>query len=392
MHCVERELSERMEEKRACEENESKEMDFSTRYNNLQIEIKNLRSRIKEIISDNNSGKKYGDLLSSNSRRIDKQVNASFRVRRKLEGHFGKIYALHWSYIDCIDIVSASQDGKLLIWNTETTNKKLAINLKSSWVMTCCYSYNNKYIACGGLDSTCSIYDVSNINNGWHSEKPQCELMQHEGYLSCCKFIGKQESNKILTSSGDGTCILWDIEKEKSISIYLSLNKDRIGDIECLDINQEKSIFVCGSIDSIAKVYDYRINGDSSSKSIATFKGHDGDINCIKFFPDGNSFASGSDDNKIKLFDLKSFKLINTYYNKSTINKSSIISLDFTKSGYYLISGHDQYEPFCVAWNTITAQIEKEIHHNSKVSAIQTSPNGYAIATGCWDKLLRIWA
>lgn len=258
--------------------------------------------------------------------------------------------------------------------------------------MTCCYSHNNQFIASGGLDSTCSIYDVEKIpEGGWHSDKPYRELCQHEGYLSSCKFIGDNQNNKIITSSGDGTCILWDIIKNKSIQQYNNNDKENGGDIECLDINQNKSIFVCGSIDSVAKIFDYRMDGDDN-KCIATFRGqHNGeDINCIKFFPDGQSFVSGSDDNTLKLFDLKSYKLINTYYNNNI--KSSCISCDFSNSGRYIISGYDDQDPFCVVWNTMTAENDRELQHGSKVPAIQTSSNGFAVATGCWDRIIRIWA
>jgi len=35
------------------------------------------------------------------------------------------------------------------------------------------------------------------------------ELSAHTGYLSCCRFLSDRQ---ILTSSGDMTCLLWDIE------------------------------------------------------------------------------------------------------------------------------------------------------------------------------------
>lgn len=35
------------------------------------------------------------------------------------------------------------------------------------------------------------------------------ELAAHTGYLSCCRFLSDKE---IITSSGDMTCGLWDIE------------------------------------------------------------------------------------------------------------------------------------------------------------------------------------
>jgi len=57
----------------------------------------------------------------------------------------------------CRNLVSASQDGKLIVWDGYTTNKVHAIPLRSSWVMTCAYAPSGNYVACGGLDNICSV-------------------------------------------------------------------------------------------------------------------------------------------------------------------------------------------------------------------------------------------
>ena len=44
------------------------------------------------------------------------------KVRRTLKGHLAKIYAMHWAS-DKRHLVSASQDGKLIVWDAYTTNK-----------------------------------------------------------------------------------------------------------------------------------------------------------------------------------------------------------------------------------------------------------------------------
>ena len=54
--------------------------------------------------------------------------------------------------------MSASQDGKLIVWDSYSTNKVHAIPLRSSWVMTCAYAPSGNFVACGGLDNICSIY------------------------------------------------------------------------------------------------------------------------------------------------------------------------------------------------------------------------------------------
>jgi guanine nucleotide-binding protein G(I)/G(S)/G(T) subunit beta-1 len=137
------------------------------------------------------------------------KATLAMKQRRILKGHFGKIYALHWSAADSRHLVSASQDGKLIIWNGFTTNKVHAIPLRSSWVMTCAYSPTGQFVACGGLDNLCSVYKMPSGNKGAEStatgQKTYGELAQHEGYLSCCRFVSDEQ---ILTSSGDSTCIL----------------------------------------------------------------------------------------------------------------------------------------------------------------------------------------
>jgi guanine nucleotide-binding protein G(I)/G(S)/G(T) subunit beta-1 len=79
------------------------------------------------------------------------------RTRRTLRGHLSKVYAMHWG-ADSRNLVSASQDGKLIVWDSYSTNKVHAIPLRSSWVMTCAYAPSGAYVACGGLDNICSIY------------------------------------------------------------------------------------------------------------------------------------------------------------------------------------------------------------------------------------------
>jgi guanine nucleotide-binding protein G(I)/G(S)/G(T) subunit beta-1 len=128
------------------------------------------------------------------------------RPRRALRGHLAKIYAMHWA-ADRRHLVSASQDGKLIVWDAYTTNKVHAIPLRSSWVMTCAYSPSGNFVACGGLDNICTIYNLNNKEG--NNVKGARELSAHSGYLSCCRFINDRQ---IVTSSGDMTCMLWDIE------------------------------------------------------------------------------------------------------------------------------------------------------------------------------------
>ncbi|ETO05136.1 hypothetical protein RFI_32259, partial [Reticulomyxa filosa] len=86
------------------------------------------------------------------------------KQRKLCTGHFGKIYALHWGP-DSRHVVTASQDGKLIIWNALSGNKQLAITLNSAWVMTCAFAPSYDYVASGGLDNTVSIFRTTPRDN-----------------------------------------------------------------------------------------------------------------------------------------------------------------------------------------------------------------------------------
>lgn len=265
------------------------------------------------------------------------KASLQMKQRRILKGHFGKIYALHWSAADSRHLVSASQDGKLIIWNGFTTNKVHAIPLRSSWVMTCAYSPTGTFVACGGLDNLCSVYKMpSSGGKGVEAtatgQKTYGELAQHEGYLSCCRFVNDEQ---ILTSSGDSTCILWDVETKTPTSIF----SDHTGDVMSVSLHAGTNQFVSGSCDATAKLWDYRQN--SKQGSIKTFQGHESDINSVQFFPDGNAVGTGSDDSSCRLFDIRSYQQLNKYNNDKIL--CGITSVAFSKTGKYLFAGYDDY-------------------------------------------------
>ena len=220
------------------------------------------------------------------------------KTKRTLKGHLAKIYAMHWS-TDRRHLVSASQDGKLIIWDAYTTNKVHAIPLRSSWVMTCAYSPSGNYVACGGLDNICSIFNLSAREGPTRVAR---ELSGHSGYLSCCRFISDK---RILTSSGDMTCVLWDLETGSKVHEFA----DHLGDVMSLSINPlDHNQFVSGACDAFAKLWDIR-----QQKCVQTFAAHDSDINAIQFFPNGNAFGTGSDDASCRLFDIRADRELASY-------------------------------------------------------------------------------
>ncbi|KAJ5678010.1 uncharacterized protein N7477_003643 [Penicillium maclennaniae] len=269
------------------------------------------------------------------------------KPRRTLKGHLAKIYAMHWS-TDRRHLVSASQDGKLIIWDAYTTNKVHAIPLRSSWVMTCAYAPSGNY------------------------------LSGHSGYLSCCRFLNDR---RIITSSGDMTCMLWDIESGSKVTEFA----DHLGDVMSISINPtNQNIFVSGACDAFAKLWDVR-----TGKAVQTFAGHESDINAIQFFPDGNAFGTGSDDTSCRLFDIRADRELNIYQSDQVL--CGITSVAFSVSGRLLFAGYDDFE--CKVWDVLRGdKIGSLSGHENRVSCLGVSNDGISLCTGSWDSLLKVWA
>jgi len=257
--------------------------------------------------------------------------------------------------------------------------------------MTCAFSPTYDYIASGGLDNTVSIFKVYTQNTAnaqsavFRLKDLYRELEKHDGYLSCARFV---DSNEILSASGDGTCILWDMTSRSAKNIFM----DHTGDVMSIDLNKSNpKLFVSGSVDATAKVWDMR----ASDRCVANFPGHISDINTVKWFKDDKSIVTGSDDGTVRLFDMRSYRQLNEYAdadNRSLHSQDAagVTSVDVSLSGSYIFAAYDNGQVYM--WNSLKGGKVCDMPHDSRVSSLGVSPDGYALATGCWDFNLRVFA
>lgn len=307
----------------------------------------------------------------------DPAPQLNIRVRRVLRGHFGKVYACAWSQ-DSEHLVSASQDGKLLIWNTRTGLKKYAISLQSSWVMATDYSPSGRFVASGGLDNMVSIYEVK-MDEAVAKDATPIELMGHEGYVASCTFL---DDENILSTSGDSTINLWDVERRAA---HMKFSDHHADVMYASLLGDSGKVFVSGSTDTNVKLWDIR----SGNNSIKTFSGHDSDINCVKAFRNGTSFVSGSDDSTCMLWDVRTDERLQLYHSDRIL--CGVTSVDVSATGKYVFAAYD--EGVVRVWDTLRGTILENLpHEQSRCSTVRVAPNGQAVISATWDNLLRIWA
>ena len=324
------------------------------------------------------------------------------KQRRILKGHFGKITAIHWGS-DSRHLVSASQDGNILYWNAVSSNKLKSIALKSSYVMSVGLEQTQgNLVACGGLDNLCTVYPLDNPGAA-------VEMASHDGFLTCCRFLSPEE---ILTSSGDSTCIRWDITTSQPISTFTEHTADAMWiSLKPGDAN----VFASSSVDLTTKLWDIR----APDKAIQTFWGaHTSDINAVEFIPsNANCLATCGQDNTVKVYDVRaynevaSFALNNAAAAASNNNNNGngmvdgggmesspanngFSSLSFSHSGRLVFCGHADGSVYAfdlLSANTGPAFQLAQVHERN-VSSVAVSPAGDAVASASWDGLIKIWA
>lgn len=299
----------------------------------------------------------------------------SLKRRAVLRCPNAKVCAVDWAP-DSRHVLSASQDGHLIVWNASTGHKVQAISLRMCWVMSCAYSPSGQLIASGGLDNVCSIYDLRRRESIVKVPVAK-ELVGHSAYISACRFL---DDRQLVTGSGDMTCALWDVPGECMVRQF----QGHTGDVTSVALSpQNPHLFVSGSCDAHANVWDTR-----TTTPVQSFADHARDVNSVDFHPDGAAFATGSDDATCRLFDLRANRELATYAH-GTIS-TGVTSVAFSKSGRILISAYE--DNHAQLWDTLRVERVGVVNgHDARISSVRVSPAGNSIATGGWDAKVLVW-
>jgi len=317
-------------------------------------------------------------------------LQTNIKYQRRLGGHFQKIYGLEWAG-DSKHLLSGAQDGKLLVWNAYSSYKTVVVPLRSQWLMACCYfntdytDPSNIFVASGGLDNTVTIHKLADETQDEEDNPIVAELLHHQGYISCLKVL--PGNKKLLAASGDTTISLWDVEN-KTCQQVLSGHE---GDVMGFSVKpNDDNILVSGSVDTSIRLWDLRA---PSTPAFTYWTTHESDVNCVQWLRDGNSFITGSDDSRCALTDIRAQRVLNTY-SSVKISGRCVTTLDVSLTGAYLFAGYDERE--IRVWDVRTGQECQTSHlmnaHDTKVSCVRTSPDGYAVASAGWDALIKVWA
>ncbi|KAJ1073763.1 hypothetical protein K5549_007001 [Capra hircus] len=192
------------------------------------------------------------------------------KTRRTLTGHGNKVLCMDW-FKNKRRMVTSSQDGKVAVWDSFTTNKECTVAMNCKWVVACAYAPSGCVTACGGLDNKCFVYLPTFDKNENMAAKKKSVAMQTD-YLSACSFTNSDV--QILTASGDGTCACGTWRAGSCCSAFYG----HATDVLCLDLaaSETWNTFLFGRCDKKAIGWDM-----CPGQCVQAFQTQESDINSV---------------------------------------------------------------------------------------------------------------
>lgn len=287
-------------------------------------------------------------------------------------------------------VITHSHGDSAKIWNLITGQCVQEIQNKPIYKAS--FSPNQKYILTivgNGLSDSNSIEESKDIFViDTHTGKCVKKLKGHSKSVSCAEFY---DNKHIVSTAGDGTILIWDIETEKCIKTintgkFRIIKAPIIGNIskpdtpKTISIGSDGKRLITNYGDNTFEIWDLQMG-----ICLDSINGHSEGINSIKYSPSEKLIASCGYDNIIKIWDA------NTYSCKRDLvgHISVVYDIGWNKDNKTIVSA--SRDSTVRMWNVETGICEKTLKLDASVYKVSFIPNSNKIVMALGDGSIRIW-
>ncbi|KAJ2356963.1 U3 small nucleolar RNA-associated protein [Coemansia sp. RSA 2618] len=292
----------------------------------------------------------------------------------------------------------ATNTEQLRIYNTDNLNCELAYGHKDIILALDVHS-SGAIIATGSKDNTACIWAVNMKAPVNHRVTCVAVAVGHTKSVGAVTMAQGTDSLFMISGSEDRTVKVWDLEPLRAIfedpghAATLVGNAEPIKlqtrytfqahdkDINSIRIAPGNRIFVTGSQDKTAKVWD-----TDTGKPLGTLQGHRRGVWNIAISPTDRVIATASSDRMIKLWSLSDFACLKTFEGHT----NSVLCVEFVAGGQQLIStGSDG---LIKLWNIKDGECVLTLdEHEGKIWTLAMQRSEAFMATGGTDSVIHIW-
>jgi len=307
-------------------------------------------------------------------------------LRGTLKGHNGWVTQIATTPQDSTQILSASRDKTLILWDlTGDSDENYGIPKRrltghNHFVSDVVMSSDGQFALSGSWDKTLRLWDLS----------AGVTTRQFVGHTKDVLSVAFSADNRqIVSGSRDNTIKLWNTLGQCKYTIHDECHTEWVSNVRFSPNTQNPIIVSCGW-DKMVKVWNL-----TNCKLKTNHFGHTGYLNTVTVSPDGSLCASGGKDGKAMLWDLNEGKHLYTLDGGNIIN-----SLCFSPNRYWLCAATG---PTIKIWDLESKSVVDELKNDSFSAATNAkakpadcislawSADGQTLFAGYTDNLIRVW-
>jgi WD40 repeat protein len=286
--------------------------------------------------------------------------------RLSLRGHSAPVYGCAVSGVERL-IVSASADHTLKVWDTSTGTERLSLRGHSAPVYGCAVNEWRREIVSASADHTLKVWDAS-------TGAKRRTLRGHSAPVYGCAVSG--DGDRIVSASADHTLKVWD---GRTGAKRLSLCGHSAPVYGCA-VSARGDRIVSASADHTLKVWDGRTGAE-----LLSLGGHSAPVYGCAVSARGDRIVSASADRTLKVWDGHTGAELLSLGGHSAPVYGCAVSVD----GYFIVSASE--DKILRAWHTDEASAYFLLRPSDSVYGCAVSSDGHLIVSSSHDGMLKVW-
>ena len=300
-------------------------------------------------------------------------------------GHSGAVNACTFSP-DGKDLLSASEDGTLKIWDVAAGSEIRTLSGHVDAVNSCSYSPGGRRILSGSDDATVRIWDAT-------TGETLRVLDSHEGPVNSCAF--SLDGRRIASASDDKTIRLWDAAtgdllckkrgKMFRSAVRFSPDGGWLADGGDNYLYRREACDISPDGERVASAIGFTLRSAANLRSLAT-SAPAGEGNPVSKTRAGEILPTRSGPGELWLRDAKTANDLEMLLE----HDDRVTACVFSPDGRRLVSGSEDQN--IIIWDAEAAEHLASLPgHRDGVSACAFSPDGRYVVSGSRDGSFRLW-
>ncbi|MGD9802990.1 MAG: protein kinase [Hyphomicrobiaceae bacterium] len=273
----------------------------------------------------------------------------------ELKGHTGPVTGLAYAP-DGQQIVTASGDGTLKVWNAARGNLVRTLELDSGAASALAVFAGRA--ATGHQDGSIAVWDLT-------SGSKLASMRRNEAAIWALTFLGRPD--RLAAAEHDWSVAIWDVEKPQAPANVLSGHESAV---KAIAYSSRGPFIASGGADKTVKLWK-----SDTSELVRTYRGHSDFVSSVAFEPRGRTLASATLDGQIRFWS--------TYRNQRKrgfkAHDGKVPALAFMPDGQHLVSGGA--DGLIKVWNASRGKLIRTVAGEiGEIDAVAVSPDGRHVA------------